>query len=65
MDGPTFRARRHKAAAACRIVPGITDVPCDLICERCLPAEHEAAADHDLIHDEVSGDEEPADVQFD
>ena len=64
-DGPTFRARRQKAAATYTVVPGVTDMPCDLICERCLPAEHKAAKERDLIHDEVSGDEEPIDVQTD
>ena len=63
--GPTSRARRQSAAVAYSIIPGVADVPCELICERCLPIEHRAAADRDLIHDEVSGDEQPVDVQND
>ena len=64
-DGPTFRARRQSAAVAYSIVPGVADVPSELVCERCLPIEHRAAAGRDLIHDEVSGDEQPVDVQND
>ena len=64
-DGPTFRARRTRPAASYTVVPGIGDSPSELICERCLPSEHRAAVERDLVHDEVSGDEEPIDVQVD
>ena len=62
-DGPTFRARRTRQSTSYTIVPGIGDSPSELICERCLPSEHKAAVERDLVHDEVSGDEEPIDVQ--
>ena len=35
----------------------INELPSQLICERCLPSEHAAAAARGLIADALSGDE--------
>ena len=29
------------------------------MCERCLPKEHAAALEKDIVHEELSGDEHP------
>ena len=56
-SGPTFRARRRKAAKSFREVQSIADIPGHMLCERCLPNERKAALNKDLVHDGLSGDE--------
>ena len=58
-DGDTYRARRRTPAKAFRIVQSLEGIPADVICERCLPKEHAAALQGDIIHEELSGDEHP------
>ena len=64
-DGPTARARRTVPANSYRTLPHLNGLPGDIICDRCLPTERAAALGRDLVHDEVSGDEQPVDVQDD
>ena len=64
-DGPTARARRQVDTKSYRPLPSLDGIPGDMICDRCLPEARLAAFNKDLVHDELSGDEQPADVQDD
>ena len=57
-NGATARARRRIPADAFLVLSSLKDIPGDIICERCLPAERLSALNKDLIHDELSGDEQ-------
>ena len=61
-EWPTARARRTVPANSYRTLPHVNGIPGDIICDRCLPTERAAALGRDLVHDEVSGDEQPVDV---
>ena len=63
-DGPMYRARRKVAASSNRTLLNLDGIPGDMICERCLPTERLAAFNKDIIHDELSGDEQLMDVQI-
>jgi hypothetical protein len=58
-DGATYRARRRVSAKSFRVLQSLDGIPADVICERCLKAEHTAAVQRDIVHDELSGDEHP------
>ena len=47
------------------VLPTLEGIPGDMICERCLPTERAVALARDLVHDDLSGDEQPVDVQED
>ena len=64
-DGSTHRARRKVAVGTYRVLPNLDGIPGDMICERCLPADKAAAHEEDLIHVDVSGDEQPVDLHAD
>ena len=64
-DGSTYRARRQVSAKSFRVLPSLAGLPGDMICERCLPSERTAALGRDLVHDDLSGDEQPVVVQQD
>ena len=53
------------AANTYRTLPNPDGIPGDIICDRCLPNERQAAFNKDLLHDELSGDEQHVDVQTD
>ena len=57
-DGATARSRRRISADAFRTLPTFDDIPGEIICDRCLPAERRAAFNKDLVHAELSGDEQ-------
>ena len=63
--GSTHRARRQVAVGTYRVLHNLVGIPGDMICERCLPADKAAAHDKDLIHEGLSGDEQPVDLQND
>ena len=50
------------AAKSYRPIASQDDILGDMICERCLPHERLAAFNKDLIHNELSGDEQPVTV---
>ena len=59
-------ANKHRSIAAVgsldsrrryRVLERINELPSQLICERCLPSEHAAAAARGLIAEDLSGDE--------
>ena len=56
--GATFRARRRDVSNAYRELNGIANIPGHMLCDRCLPTERAATLNEDLIHDEVSADEQ-------
>ena len=58
-DGATYRARRKVSAKSFRVLPSLDGIPADVMCERCLPKEHAAALEQDIVHEELSGDEHP------
>ena len=64
-DGSTYRARRQVSSKSFRVLPTLEGIPGDMICERCLPTERAVALARDLVQDDLSGDEQPVDVQED
>ena len=61
-DGPTYRARRQVSAKSYRPIANLDDIPGDMICGSCLPQERMAALNKDIIHNDLSGDDQPVDV---
>ena len=62
-DGPTYRARRLVAAKSYRPFDILEGIPGDLICARCMPHERLSPFNKDIIHEELSGDEQHVSVQ--
>ena len=60
-DGATFRARRQVSAKSFRVLTSLEGIPGELICERCLKEERITALERDLVHNDLSGDEQPID----
>ena len=58
-DGATYRARRNVSAKSFRVLTTLEGIPGELICDRCLREERIAALERDLVHDDLSGDEQP------
>ena len=59
--GSTYRARRQVSAKSFRVLATLEGIPGELICDRCLKEERIAALERDLVHDDLSGDEQPID----
>ena len=61
-DGPTYRVRRQVSAKSYRPIASLADIPGDMICGSCLPHEQLVALSKDIIHDDLSGDDQPVDA---
>ena len=61
-DGPTYRSRRQISAKSYRPLENLDDIPGDMICGSCLPQERLAALNKDIIHNDLSGDDQPVEV---
>ena len=61
-DGPTYRSRRQISAKSHRSLENLDDIPGDMICGSCLPQERLAALNKDIIHNDLSGDDQPVEV---
>ena len=51
------------AAKSYCTLESLDGIPGEMICDRCLPNERLSAFNKDIIHDELSGDEQHVDVQ--
>ena len=48
-------------AKSYRPIATLDDIPGDMICGSCLPQERLAALNKDIIHNDLSGDDQPVD----